>query len=429
MADRQLYNQSPVQAAVFSDKLKYRWMLSALIFFFVASIFGAAMRYYFVDEIPFLDYKHILHAHSHVALLGWGFIFLSGAMIFLFLKKVRNRMAYRYILAANIIASIGMAISFLYQGYGPISIGFSTVHLITVYAFAWYYLKDLKLTEAAPYSRFARWSIIWLLVSTLGLWAIAPISMLLGKTHPLYSMSVQFFLHFQFNGWFTYGILGLLIFYCSQQNKTIKIPNTGFWILQLSLLLNYALSVTWSTPASILFYLNSLGVLLQAVAYYLILKSVFKKHNPFSHYKHWTDWLLILGVACLFAKVIVQLAVAVPAIAIISYTIRNYVIGFIHLVMLGSVTFTGVAILLKYNLLPRNATSKAGWLILAAGFVSTELLLFGQGTLLWMKKGFINYYYEIILAATVLLPAGLATILAGFKRKDLKPAVILESNV
>ena len=417
-------------AEPFSADLKYSWMLAGIIFFLLASILGTAMRYYFIAEIPFLDYKHILHAHSHVALLGWGYLFLSGAMLFLFLKRTSNRKVYFYILVANIIAASGMAIFFLLQGYGPLSIGFSTVHLITVYIFAWYFLKDLKHNETSAYVRFARWSIIWLLISTIGLWAIAPVSIFLGKAHSLYYMSIQFFLHFQFNGWFTYGVLALLFFFISQNKKDIKIPNSGFWILQFSLLLTYALSVTWSTPISVIFYLNSLGVLLQAVAFYLIFRPLFKGYNPFKSLGHWSDWLLVLGICCLFAKVIAQMAVAVPAIATISYTIRNYVIGFIHLVMLGSVTFTGVAILVKYKLLPLNTTSKAGWLILAAGFISTELLLFGQGTLLWMRKGFINYYYEIILAATLLLPAGLATILAGYRKLDFKPVqVINKSNV
>lgn len=430
MAEVQPYQLDQNSSELFSDELKYRWMLAGLICFFLAAIFGSAMRYYFIAEIPFFEYKHILHAHSHIALLGWGYLFLSGAMLFLFLKRASNQKVYFYILVANIIAATGMAIFFLLEGYGPFSITFSTVHLITVYVFGWYFLKDLKHNKSSGYVRFAKWSIVWVVVSTLGLWAIAPVSVWLGKAHPLYYMSIQFFLHFQFNGWFTYGILALLFFYISQRQSNVKVPNGGFWILQLSLLLTYALSITWSTPLSIIFYLNSLGVILQAVAYYLIFKSLFKNYNPFKKLNHWSDWLLMLGVACLFAKVLAQIVVAIPAVATISYTIRNYVIGFIHLVMLGSVTFTGVAILLKYKLLPQNSLSKAGWLILGLGFVSTELLLFGQGTLLWMRKGFINYYYEIILAATLLLPAGLATILAGYRRCDFKPVQItINSNV
>ncbi len=151
----------------------------------------------------------------------------------------------------------------------------------------------------------------------------------------------------------------------------------------------------------------------------MVLKPAFKIHNPFKNASSWTDKLLLLGISCLLFKIIIQLAVAIPYVATISYTIHNYVIGFIHLIMLGSITFTAAAILLKNDLLPQNKLAKSGWIILAIGFIVTELLLFGQGTLLWMRKGFISYYYEILLGATLFLPLGLLTILSGYHYKKL----------
>jgi hypothetical protein len=57
------------------------WMIWAVFFFLMASLFGLAMRYFFIGEIPYFDYRHLLHAHSHVALLGWGYLLLSGALV------------------------------------------------------------------------------------------------------------------------------------------------------------------------------------------------------------------------------------------------------------------------------------------------------------------------------------------------------------
>ena len=82
--------------------------------------------------------------------------------------------------------------------------------------------------------------------------------------------------------------------------------------------------------------------------------------------------------------------------------------------MLGSVTLTGVSILIKNQLLPGNNLSRIGWLLLGSGFILMEILLFGQGTLLWMEKGFIAFYYEILFAVTALLPIAIFIVLIGF---------------
>lgn len=396
-----------------------RWFKAALLFFLLAAILGTLMRYYYLREIPFLDYRHILHAHSHVAQMGWAFMLTSGAMLFFITPGIATARPYHYIFWLNVVSVAGMAITFLLQGYALPSIIFSTVHLVTAYLFAYRFLKDIRTTGGQAGNRFIRWSIYWMLVSTLGIWAIPVVSSTLGKMHELYYMSVQFFLHFQFNGWFTYAILGIWQHFLRKRGNVVALPNLAFWLLQLSLVLTYALSVTWSTPVSAIFYLNSLGVILQAAALFLILRTFFRVHNPFKDIAHWTDLLFAFGVLSLITKTVAQLAVAIPAVAEISYTIRNYIVGFIHLIMLGSVTLTLVAILLKQNVLPSDRTSRAGWLLLSSGFLLKEILLFGQGTLLWMKLGFMPYYHEILLGATALLPLALIVIVAGFVNATL----------
>ncbi len=410
----------PLQSrSTFSARFVRRWMSAAIFFFWLASIFGTLMRYYFVAEIPWLEYRHLLHAHSHVALLGWAYQLVSGSLLFLLLQRSRWRNEYRYLFGLNVLSAVGMAVFFLYQGYGVYSITFSAIHLLSVYAFAYCFLKDMAAQPMGPHTRFVRWGIYWLLVSSVGLWAIAPVSALVGKLHPLYYASIQFFLHFQFNGWLTYAVLGLWFYHVQQRGKTVKIHATGFWLLQASLLFTYALSVTWSTPLSFIFYLNTLGVLLQAVAFYLILRPIFLVANPLRKPLHWTDWLLLFGILCLLTKVAVQTAVALPAVATISYTIRNYVIGFIHLITLGAITLTVGSLLLKHKLLPSHATARVGWVLLLTAFLLSEFILFGQGTLLWLRQGFVDYYYEILFGVTALFPIALAIILYSFAKPTI----------
>ena len=48
-----------------------------------------------------------------------------------------------------------------------------------------------------------------MLLSTLAIWSIPPIMIKMGAGSPIYQAAVQFYLHFQFNGWFIFAVLGL----------------------------------------------------------------------------------------------------------------------------------------------------------------------------------------------------------------------------
>ncbi|MCL6260949.1 cytochrome c [Aquiflexum sp. TKW24L] len=395
------------------------WMFWAVFFFLMASLFGLLMRYFLVGEVNFFEYKHLLHAHSHLALLGWGYLLVTGALVFTYVKDANRLRTYKFLLGISVVATIGMMLSFPFQGYGLYSIAFSSLHLITSYFFAYYFLQDLSKHKKTTATRLVKFSIIWLLLSSIGLWAIGPVGAMLGRVHPLYFMSVQWFLHFQLNGWFVYGFLGLLTAYLQKSGWTIPISKTKEWILHLSLFLTYALAVSWSTPIMSLFYINALGVILQIIAYFWILQPAFRQlFNGFSFPQNWIDRMLYIGLMSLVAKALIQAALIIPDVATIAYTIRMYVIGFVHLVMLGSITFGIGAFALKNNWLGSGALSQNGWYLLAGAFIVSEVLLLGQGTLLWAKLGFIPHFHLILFITSTLFPLGLLLIWVELWRKQ-----------
>jgi hypothetical protein len=403
------------------SQLSRPWMRWAVFFFLVASLFGLLMRYYFVGGATVLEYKHVLHAHSHSALLGWGFLLVAGTLVFTFVKDPSRVKAYRILLLIFALANIGMMLSFPFQGYGLYSILFSTLHLLTSYAFAYHFLKDLSKNQSSTATRLVRFSIYWMLLSSIGLWAIAPIGAVLGKLHPLYYLSVQWFLHFQINGWFVYSMLGILAFYLETQGKAIPLSPRKEMTLHVSLFLTYALVVFWSTGTQEMLYFNSIGVLLQALAYYWFLRPA-QIHLFPSKKSEWTDKLLLLGVLSLVGKGIIQIALIIPEVASVSLSIRMNVIGFIHLVMMGAVTFGIGAYALKHRWLETGRFSIMGWKILALAFFLTEILLLGQGSLLWAKMGFIPYYHLLLFLSSILFPISLLLILAelGHRKHHVK---------
>jgi hypothetical protein len=89
-------------------------------------------------------------------------------------------------------------------------------------------------------------------------------------------------------------------------------------------------------------------------------------------------------------------------------------IGFIHLIMLGSVTMSLVGLLLKQKSLPSNPVSKTGWIIFVTAFLLTEGLLFSQGIgrafQLFRWPNFAKWMFLV----SCLLPLGILVVLGGF---------------
>lgn len=393
------------------------WFIWALRIFLIASLLGLLMRLFFFIELPLLDYKHLLHAHSHLALLGWGFTAMSVCLLYLIIQKTDYKRKYKNILRVHLLSVFGMLLFFVLQGYSPFSICFSTLHLFCVYFFAYYFLKDLSKQKPSIDRTFAKWAIIWILISTLGLWSIAPISIFLGKIHPLYAASVQFFLHFQLNGWLIYGVLAILFNQLRSKKEEVTFPKVTFIIMQFSLILTYALSITWSTPESFLFYLKGLGVVLQLIAFALLVFFIKRNFEINLRFKDIGSWLLLAGIISLGAKVLVQTAFALPYITNVAHTIHNFVIGFIHLTLIGAISFILIGVLVKKGLIPNNKSSKLAYKLFLLAYLSTEFLLFFQGLRFWLQQGFIPYYYWLLFIASIFFPIAIFLILSQFNTK------------
>lgn len=383
------------------------WVRWALGFFLVASILGLIMRAFHVVEIPVLEYRHILHAHSHIALLGWGFMMLMGSMIFSLEEAGQIVSKYGKLFVGLLISLIGMLLSFPVQGYGAVSISFSTLFVLVSYGFIFKLWRTISQKEVTPALCLIRWSLVGYLISTLGLWALGPVTVIFGRMHELYFMTIQWFLHFQLNGWFVLGTLGVLVFFAEKRGIQILFSGIAQKALLASVLLTYALVITWADPSPVFFWINSLAVSLQALAYWVVFSKVSRGLKNLS-IPPFAKNLIWIGLGSLLAKAFLQLLLVVPDVAVISYTIRMYVIGFLHLVLLGAMTFGLVGISMAESKLPLSLLSRSGWILVLAGFLGTELLLFGQGTLVWLQWGYLSWYHFGLFAFSTAFPVGLS---------------------
>ncbi|UPZ13775.1 hypothetical protein [Flavobacterium humidisoli] len=374
----------------------------------------------YLFPLDFLNYSFLLHAHSHVAMLGWVYLIVYFLVVRFFIpKEKRQKPIYKRLFWLTEFSVIGMMIAFPIQGYALFSIIFSTMHILLSYVFCRLVWKDCS-KEKSPAERLLLTSILFMILSTLGVWCLGPAVSTLGKQSAFYQIAIQFFLHFQFNGWFILAILAL--FLKQFPDKIDKVKFKRFYFLMIvSTLLTVCFPVRWFIGNDILSYINGLGVLIQLVAFIHFYKML---KPQICHYKSTLDKTtkIVYGLAfcSLILKVGIQLLTIFPNLAEVSHQIRNFVIGFIHLTTLGIITGFLFGILLQNKMLSANSsTLKIGVKCFILGYILTEVLLFLQGWFFFFGEASIPGYFQSILIFSILLVLGLVLMMSSIIRRNL----------
>jgi len=408
----------PPQASPPVDRRSQRWFWIALLNFVLAAVMGTLLRYAFVEELSFMAYRKVQHGHSHVAMLGWIYLGLYALILHVFLPAERRRAPfYRWLFAGTQLTVVGMLVAFPWQGYAFWSILFSTLHVIASYLLAWRLWRDLRET----YSRRA-WSLRWIkaalllmLLSTLALWFL-PVTIVLDPSKGTwYYMTIQFYLHFQLNGWFLFAALGLFFRWCEGNDLVFPAATMHrfFWLLLASTLPTYALALRWANPLEWLFYVNGLGVLIQLAALLVFWQMLRPKFGFLrSQLSPWGQRLMTVALISFAAKILMQSVLVLPFVAEAAYTIRNYVIGFVHLITLGIMAHFLLGLALETGLLSRRLPAvKWGLGLFVVGFVLSEAILFIQGSMFWAHLGFLPTYYLSLTLVSVTMLVGVLVVL------------------
>lgn len=393
--------------------MKKSWLIIALGNFFIAAMLGIFLRLSFVNKVSF-NYAFLTHGHSHTAMLGWVYLMLYLLIIHNFLpEEKRNKPVYSRLFWVTQLSVVGMMISFPIQGYALFSIIFSTLHIFCSYFFCYKIWKEL---EARSYydKMLLKISLIFMLVSTLGVWCLGFAGASGIKNTAFYQSSIQFFLHFQFNGWFIFAVLALFVNQFHPYLTGIARRKFNYFITLLiaATILTLGLPLNWYYPSPIFYWANTLGVSLQLIA--LIIGALpIKKHVGVNGMSWVAKLLMASGLISLVLKITMQCLTIWTGMAAASHYIRNFTIGFIHLIMLGVINSF---LFLYINRISPNGflahqIGKTGISIFITGFLITELILFLQGLFYFAGSGTIANYHLILLFASLLLPLGLILII------------------
>ncbi|MFH7014977.1 hypothetical protein [Flavobacterium sp. FlaQc-47] len=134
-----------------------------------------------------INYSFILHAHSHIAMLGWVYLIIYVLIVRFFIPKVKSsKPFYNRLFWLTEFSVIGMMIAFPIQGYALFSIVFSTMHILLSYVFCRIIWRD-SLKEKTEAQRLLFVAILFMVLSTFGVWCLGPALNMLGKQNPFLS--------------------------------------------------------------------------------------------------------------------------------------------------------------------------------------------------------------------------------------------------
>ncbi len=339
------------------ERLASRAFAAGCLFLLLSACFGLLLRWHTLRPVPGVLYAYVLHAHSHVALLGWVFNAFFALALRFFLADEREG-GFRPLFIAVQIAVAGMAISYPIQGYKTASIAFSTLHMVCSGVFV---VKLWRNARPAPAARGAlRLSLVFLIASSLGPLALGPLAAAGLRDAPSYSLAIYFYLHCQYNGWFVFFLLAVLVQWQAERGAPASRPAlcNAVRLLAAGAVLTFALSALWLAPPPWVRWAAAAGALLQVAALPGLFRALRGTSFPWS--SRAVRGLAGVALGAFLVKLGLQLGATMPGLdALASH--RFVVIGFLHLIFLGLATPLLFALGMEQRWLdPRSGAVLAG---------------------------------------------------------------------
>jgi len=324
-----------------------------------------------------------------------------------------------------------MLLSFPFQGYGAISIIFSTLNVFVSYSFAFFVWRDLNALKSKCISHhWFKAALAFNALSSLGAFSLAfMMANKIGQSN-FYLAAIYFFLHFQYNGWFFFACMGLILAYMinkgiAPSTKTSKII---FWLFFSAAIPAYFLSVLWMPIPQGIYIIIVIAAVAQCAGFILFMKHIINNKNAIVHaISKQTKILWLLALIALAIKLSLQMISVVPSLSTFTTGFRPIVIGYLHLVLLGVITIFLVGYFAAVNFV-HDKTFFKGVTVFVSGIIFNEILLMIQGIAALMYTT-VPYINEMLLLAALIMFAGLFVLNASLinASKEQKPYSLLAS--
>lgn len=387
-----------------------RWLHISFLNLLIVAFIGVILRYKIAFSLPFIDQKYLLHGHSHFAFAGW----ITQVLMVLLVQYLSQYKGedifkkYRWLLYGNLITAYGMLIFFPFQGYGFGSISFSTLSIINSYFFAVWYWKDLNsVTHKSTTHSWFKAALLFYIISSLGAFSLAYMMANKIMHQNWYLAAEYYFLHFQYNGWFFFAGMGLLVSRLEKMISATKQLKTIFWLFCLACVPAYFLSALWMPIPILVYWLVIASAIAQFAGWTMLVKLIFKNKRSIKQgFPKKGRQLLLLSAIALTIKLLLQLGSTHPALSQLAFGFRPIVIGYLHLVLLGVITIFILGYIISMNLLAARRYYITGVWIFVSGIIINEILLMTQGVA-GLSYIIIPWINELLLAAAIIMFSGI----------------------
>jgi hypothetical protein len=363
------------------------------------------MRYNIAFSLPGFTHKFMQESHSHFAFYGW-----VSASIYLFVTKYLSEISaklnlkkYQYLMTANQIGSYGMLFTFLYGGYFWLSIVLSSIALFTGFAYFIFLLIDTK-GKRNPEIIWLKSGAFFATISAIGIFGLAYFSTKKDEFEVLFRASTYFYLHYQYNGFFIFSCIGLLLISLKKLGIEIeeKLNKTIFYLLFFGCFLGYGLSILWIEMNPIFYGFFILISIVQLFGAILFLNWI-RKTDLFNNQNFIQKLLISVFGFAFILKFLLQGLSAIPALGVFAFSNINIVIAYLHLVLL-----MGISLFLIWKILQLvenefNKLLKFSILLLVFGIVCNEIVLALSGIFSIFYIPFLSAKYWLLFVSVVIM--------------------------
>ncbi len=401
-----------------------RWIKISIFNFTLLALLGSILRYKIAFSLPFIDQKNLLHAHSHFAFAGWVSQILMCLLLYALSKDTiewENKIKkFGKIFLLNLITAYGMLITFAYQGYAMYSIIFSTASILVSYWFAFSVYPLIKESNIHVITKkYFYAALLFNVISSLGPFSLAFMMVSHSVNQDYLLGAVFYYLHFQYNGWFLFVIFGTLNEQVAKQTENFEFKR-NFNVLIVAAIMTLFLSLPWIDKQNMLGIVLFAIVIMQLMVFISFLRSTEEGSGPplILNSKIKIPLKRIFTFAILI-KGVLQILILVPSLDQYAFGLRPVIIAYLHLVLIGVVSFYIFHYLIREKILMMNKNLNKGLLIFLGGFILNEIVLVLQG-LSWLNIVGLPLTNESLFLAALLMLSGLIVV----TRSVLKNAAI-----
>ena len=389
------------------------WLKFSLINLLIVALIGLLMRYKIGFEFPFFDQKHLQHSHSHFAFSGWISHTIMVLMIGFLEFRIKNLdtrflKKYNLILIANLICAYGMLVFFIIQGYGLLSIIFSTASIVVACVFAYFYYQDLKAIPKEDLSKnWFKAALFFNVISSFGTFVLAYMMVTKNIHQDEYLASIFYYLHFQYNGWFFFACIGLLFTFLNLKTNENPFYKNVFKLFFISCIPAYFLSTLWWDLPLWIYCITVLAAFVQVYTWFRFLFIIVKSKRDFLHqFQPFLRYLLLFVAFSLSLKFLLQLVSTIPSISQLAFGFRPIVIAYLHLVLLAIFSLFLLFYIFAKTLILLQKKIKFGVITFSIGVLINEIILAIQG-ISSLSYAIIPFVNVLLFGAAIVLVSGI----------------------